>query len=471
VTVTAPGNVQWLAGTTHDIKWTAPFAGNVRIDLINGATTKAIKASVPAKAGQFTWDIPLNLATSTTYRVKVTATDNPLVTALSAASLDITTPTLSAVTPTGGTVAGNTKTVITWSPGAIGSAVTGNVKIDLTGGPTPILIKASVPASAGTYTWDVPLTLSTSTAYRVRITSIGQSAITISSVATFLVTQPSPDLTFPANGNTWAAGTTRQITWDYDVPGNVSISLLKGGALVSTIKASVSARSDTFSWAIPLSLTAGSDYSIEIRSLTNKALAGQGTGGATNLFTISLPSITANNPGTVIAGTAETITWSAVAGTVRLAYSTDGVTFTTIKASVPGSQGSFSWDVPVGLATLTTYRILVASTTNPNIKGVSTVFTVSRPTVTLTLPVNAASFSKSSTQLIEWTSDPGLKGNVKIELIPSAGSTKLVKASTSVSNGQFSWVVGATTAPGTYTLKVSLLGRTDVSSSISVTIT
>jgi hypothetical protein len=460
VSVTAPGATTWLVGTSQDITWTAPFAGNVRIELVNGSVTKVLKASTPAKAGRFTWDIPLNLATGTAYRVKVTATDNPLLTGLSAASLSISVPTVSAVTPSGGTIAGNTKQVIAWTPGL----VTGNVKIELTGGPTPILIKASIPAAVGTFNWDVPLTLSTAIAYRVRITSVSQSAITASSALTFTATEPIPTLSAPANGVAWVAGTTRQIVWNYDVPGNVSISLFKGGAFVSTIKASMPAATESFSWTIPMTLAQGANYSIEVKSLVNKLLLVN----APAAFTINLPTITSNNPGTLIAGTTESLTWTPVAGTVRLAYTVDNVTFTTIKASVPGSQGSFSWDVPVGLATVSTYRILVASTSNPTgIKGVSTTFQVDPPVVTLTTP--SGTVTHGTNQVIAWTSTLGLHGNVKIE-VTSGGVTKVLKASTSVSTGQFNWVVPTNQTLGSTTVKVTLIGRTDVSSSVTVTV-
>jgi hypothetical protein len=80
-------------------------------------------------------------------------------------------------------------------------------------------------------------------------------------------------VTSPAGGESWAAGSTHNITWSYQgSPGStVTIELLNNGKAVSTIKSAASIGKSgigSYAWTIP-KVTAGSSYQVQITSTAN----------------------------------------------------------------------------------------------------------------------------------------------------------------------------------------------------------
>ncbi len=80
-------------------------------------------------------------------------------------------------------------------------------------------------------------------------------------------------VTAPAGGANWQTGSTQTISWTYTGnPGSaVELDLLQGGSLNSTIASSASIGSNgtgSYSWTIPTSLAAGSNYQVCITSTT-----------------------------------------------------------------------------------------------------------------------------------------------------------------------------------------------------------
>jgi hypothetical protein len=89
--------------------------------------------------------------------------------------------------------------------------------------------------------------------------------------ATFVA--PSLILTSPNGGEIWNRGAVHAITWTYTgAPGPIKIELLKGGVVVSTLKASAplgTNGSGSFNWNIPGTRALGTDYRIRITSSAN----------------------------------------------------------------------------------------------------------------------------------------------------------------------------------------------------------
>ena len=85
---------------------------------------------------------------------------------------------------------------------------------------------------------------------------------------------PTFSVTSPNGGETWVAGTPQTIRWSYTgSPGShVKIELLKGGVLNRTITNSAltgSAGNGSYTWRIPSTQTAGSDYQVRVTSTSN----------------------------------------------------------------------------------------------------------------------------------------------------------------------------------------------------------
>jgi hypothetical protein len=106
--------------------------------------------------------------------------------------------------------------------------------------------------------------------YKVKITSLSDPSVYDFSDGNFGIT--SYRVTSPGTGASWKRGTTHSITWtsNYGPGPNVKLALYKGGVWVKMI-ASSTANDGSYSWWIPASTTAGSDYKVRITSLSNGA--------------------------------------------------------------------------------------------------------------------------------------------------------------------------------------------------------
>jgi hypothetical protein len=135
-------------------------------------------------------------------------------------------------------------------------------------------LSASTPNN-GTFSWTISPGLATVSDYKIRITSITNSAYTDSSNSNFTITTgtttPTITVISPNGGEIWYKYTTHPITWSYTgSPGStVKIELLKGGTEVRTIASGVpigSSGKGSYSWFVPTALVSGSDYKVSIQS-------------------------------------------------------------------------------------------------------------------------------------------------------------------------------------------------------------
>jgi hypothetical protein len=279
--ITSPTGGSWNAGSKYTISWT--YAGNpgssVSIALLQGGSkVSTIASSTSAGSngkGSYTWTIPTTQGGGTNYQVQVSSTTISSCTATSS-NFTIVGPSISVTSPNGGeTWSAGEKHNITWSyqgnPGV-------SVKIELVkGSATAVTIVSSTSigsGGSGHYAWSLPATLVTGSDYRVRVSSTANSSLTSMSHGAFTIKGGiSISVTSPAGGETWAAGSTHNITWSYlGSPGStVNIQLLSQGAVASSIKTAASigkGGSGSYPWTIP-KLTAGSSYQVQITSTAN----------------------------------------------------------------------------------------------------------------------------------------------------------------------------------------------------------
>jgi alpha-tubulin suppressor-like RCC1 family protein len=89
----------------------------------------------------------------------------------------------------------------------------------------------------------------------------------------------------PAASTNVSRGVDFQITWtSQNITGNVKIELYKASSLLSVISSSAS-NSGSFTWAVPPSLAAASDYTVKITSLSDTSVSG--TSGVFSIVTSS----------------------------------------------------------------------------------------------------------------------------------------------------------------------------------------
>ena len=116
-------------------------------------------------------------------------------------------------------------------------------------------------------------------------------------------------MTSPNGGESWETGQTKTITWNSSNTGSsVVVDLYKGGQLSSTIASSIS-NNGSYSWAIPSSLTEGTDYKIKITDSQNNATSDLSNAN----FTIEGPPLSPPTgiTATIQVGSGVTLTWSA----------------------------------------------------------------------------------------------------------------------------------------------------------------
>ena len=290
-------------------------------------------------------------------------------------------PSITVTAPNGGEswTAGTTQTIrwtYTGNPGD-------SVKIELFKGSNLYMtISSSSPIGSngsGSYNWPISANLTPAGDYRIRVTSTMDGQYLDISNSYFAILAPTPPairVSAPNGGEAWQAGTTQTIRWTYEgSPGAyVRIDLLKGGLLHSTLASSApigSNGSGSFSWTIPSTQAPGSDYQVQVTSLTNGSLTDRSDGDfsitaqpapATPTIRVTYP----NGGESFTMGATETIRWtfSGVDSSeiVRIDLLKNGLLYRTIASSVPigsGGSGSYGWTLPATLDPWKKYKIRV----------------------------------------------------------------------------------------------------------------
>ena len=183
------GGESWFSGITKNITWSANAVENVKIEFSsdNGSSWSTVVASTPAVTGSYAWTLP-NVV-SANCEVKISDVSNASLLSVSAAAFSISpAPPIVILAPDGGEVwpVGSAQTV-TWAS----QSSVANVAIDYSvdGGSTWTAIIGSTTASAGSYSWTVPNSLSANC--KVRISDVANSATNAISSKAFSIVQSS----------------------------------------------------------------------------------------------------------------------------------------------------------------------------------------------------------------------------------------------------------------------------------------
>ena len=107
--------------------------------------------------------------------------------------------------------------------------------------------------------------------YRVNTSNDGGTGAW--SVGSFQTVAPFVQVTVPNGGEAWRRGLPYFVQWNDNLAENVRIDLYKGGSLVRNLTTSTPS-TGAYKWSIPFSsLTPGSDYTIQITSITDSGLS------------------------------------------------------------------------------------------------------------------------------------------------------------------------------------------------------
>jgi hypothetical protein len=444
ITVTDPnGGESWEMGSSHPITWTDNISDNVKIELYKGTSMVNTIASTTASDGSYTWSIPTTLTAGADYKVRITSTTSTL-TDYSNANFTLTeeppTPYITVTSPNGGEnwEMGNTYT-ISWEDNV------GDITLWYDDGlKSKHLIDTIKGSKDGTYEWTIPTDLTESTLYKMKVESVDDTSIYDWSDDYFTITAATPTpfitVTDPNGGESWEMGSSHPITWTDNIADNVKIELYKGTSMVNTI-ASTTASDGSYTWSIPTTLTAGSDYKVRITSTTS-TLTDYSNANFTLTEEPPTPYITVTSPNggeTWLTGISESITWNDnISENVKIELYKGGSYYSTVTSSTP-SDGTYSWTIPA--LSGTDYEIRITSINNSSIWDDSNSnFTIRElPEITVTSPNGGETWQNGVSTTITWTDNLWGDENVKITLYKGTVLSGTIVSSTP-SDGSFSFV-------------------------------
>jgi M6 family metalloprotease-like protein len=178
-------------------------------------------------------------------------------------SFEVTIHTIMVTSPNGGDVwsAGSAATVTWMSTGTMASV---DVELSTNGGSSWTTL-ADNTANDGTEEITVPAVSSSNCLIRVAEGTGGHPSDVSDAAFSIVMIPSSLTVTSPNGGETWAAGSTHDVTWTQTgLTGSVTIDLYKGGINQETL-GTAAATAGTFSWAINPGQAIGTDYRVSIK--------------------------------------------------------------------------------------------------------------------------------------------------------------------------------------------------------------
>jgi len=314
----------------------------------------------------------------------------------------------------------------------------------------------------------------------------------------FLAAQ-SITVTSPNGGESWAAGTSHNITWTTSgiTSGYFRIFLFDGATSLGTIATYLPYDQTSFNWTVghltdAPDVGAGANYKIKIRVISE---APSDFSDAAFTITSGAPpagSITVTSPNGGESwehGTSHNITWTSsgiTSGTYKITLLKGGVPAGIVASGIATSVYSYPWtvgstDSPFQGAAAN-YRIQVENQGGTALDFSDGPFTITESSgppagsITVTSP-SGGSWTKGSDKTITWTAPGITSGTYRITLRKGGSSMGVVASGIPASTHSHPWKVGELTgihAPVTptsgYTIRVELTGESNYGDSASFSI-
>jgi hypothetical protein len=339
--------------------------------------------------------------------------------------------------PTSGTYYEGNAISISWSSYDAGSYVTIELYKD---GSYQKTIN-SYTFNDGSYYWTIPSDLSSSSNYRIKITSYSNSSIYDYSQY-FTIQMRSITVSFPTSNTNWYTGETYSITWDSENIGSYVRIYCYIGSSYYTIS-SYTNNDGTYQWTIADSYTTGTNCRIQIRSYSYSNVYDY-----SGYFSIKQRTISLSLPSggeTWYTGETHTITWESenAGDNVDIELYKNGYKHLTIESNVD-NDGSYQWKIPDSIYTNSKYQINVKSSSYSNINDYSSYFYIGARTISITYPYEGTTFYEGETYTITWESE-NIGNIVDIELYKDGyyyeGSFCYYIAQNTTNNGIYEWTV------------------------------
>ncbi|KKM87939.1 hypothetical protein LCGC14_1263820, partial [marine sediment metagenome] len=262
--------------------------------------------------------------------------------------------------------------IVTWdSTGTIS-----NVKLDLFENGSFVMEITAFTPNDGSFTWLVPLGLTNSTLYQVRV-SDDDYPLTYGDSDNFEIVDPrSIIIVVPDSTTSWVVSATQDIDWtSTGIIANVKIELYKNGVFVMELTAST-LNDGSFSWAIPIGLADSTSYQIRVSDATDATIEDYSDNFEiedTRSITVVVPDSTTS----WTMGDTQNITWTStgIIANVKIELYANSILIMDIAVSTP-NDGTFEWTIPDTLVNYTDYVIRISDVLDPTIYDDSDIFTI-----------------------------------------------------------------------------------------------
>ncbi|MFX1279746.1 MAG: Ser-Thr-rich GPI-anchored membrane family protein, partial [Promethearchaeota archaeon] len=250
----------WQTGTSHFIYWNSTGSiSDVTIELFEADVFIMEITPSTTNNGEYYWTIPYGLYDSDLYQIKIKDASYTSTYSYSD-NFEIYNPTITVISPDTGSVwETDTSHYINWSS----TGTISNVKIELFEDDVFVMEIAPSTTNDGEFYWTIPLGLTSSDLYQIKVINTLDSAVYDFSdyfeIFTFTITITTPD-----SSSSWETDTSQLILWTSTGPiSNVLIELYNNDLFVIQITAST-LNDGIYNWTIPSDLLNSDQYQIKI---------------------------------------------------------------------------------------------------------------------------------------------------------------------------------------------------------------
>lgn len=487
VSILAPQTGQTVnPGTVFTIRWASSdnvqvISQDIHFSANGGQSYTPLVTGLSGNDQNYDWNVPV--VTTTQARLRITARDAAgLIGGAETGNFtirDTLGPSITVLQPTAGqTVSPGTTLTIQWTSSDNLEVASHEIRFSSNGCVAfPTTIVTGLPGSQQSYLWGIPADINTTRAC-VRVIArdaagnIGQDDSGLFSIRDTV--NPSVALLHPTGGETFAGGSQVTIRWSSS--DNIAVTShdlffsTNGGATFSPIATGLSGSQHSFSWTVPNNLTTSR---AQIRVIARDAAGntGQATSGNFTIADVTPPQVTVTRPAAgdiVQAGRSTTIRWTSsdnigVAAHDILLSTNGGASFaTTVAINLPGTQQTFTWNVPADVVSdRAVIRVIARDTSGNSGQGDSGIFVIQPPpmppTVRLLAPNGGEVIQAGSVFTIRWASsdDRGIASH-DLLLSTDGGQSFPVTIQTGLSGSaqSFAWSVPSTLATARARIRV-----------------